>query len=114
MKGNCSRENPAPSAGHLARAAASLARSRAEEDSRWRTYREEHFAARSLERLGTALTQGEMRREMDLGRMTRMDKLVPGWTDHRKHVRAYRWKDRSGRSWTVAYNTRDRIFITIY
>ena len=59
------------------------------------------------------LTQEFMRKQMDMGRLTRLDKLSDTWVDKDKFVRGYQWKF-NNKLYTVIYNTRDRVFVTIY
>ena len=82
-------------------------------DSEWRKYREVHFAARSKQRIGEELSQAFMKKQLDLGRLTRLDKVDPKWVDKKKYVRAYRWLY-NGTKYVVIYNTKDDIFVTIY
>lgn len=85
----------------------------AQQDAEWKKYRIEHFTARAKARTGEALTQEFMRKQMDMGRLTRLDKLSSTWVDKNKFVRGYRWKF-NNKLYTVIYNTRDRVFVTIY
>lgn len=85
----------------------------AQQDAEWKKYRIEHFTARAKARTGEALTQEFMRKQMDMGRLTRLDKLSSTWVDKDKFVRGYCWKFNNVK-YTVIYNTRDRVFVTIY
>ena len=85
----------------------------AQQDAEWKKYRIEHFAVRAKARTGEPLTQEFMRKQMDMGRLTRLDKLSDTWVDKDKYVRGYRWKF-NNKLYTVIYNTRDRVFVTIY
>jgi len=85
----------------------------AQQDAEWKKYRIEHFTARAKARTGEALTQEFMQKQMDMGRLTRLDKLSDTWVDKDKYVRGYRWKF-NNKLYTVIYNTRDKVFVTIY
>lgn len=85
----------------------------AQQDAEWKKYRIEHFTARAKARTGEALTQEFMRKQMDMGRLTRLDKLSSTWVDKDKFVRGYSWKFNNVK-YTVIYNTRDKVFVTIY
>ena len=85
----------------------------AQQDAEWKKYRIEHFTARAKARTGEPLTQEFMRKQMDMGRLTRLDKLSDTWVDKDKYVRGYRWKF-NNKLYTVIYNTRDKVFVTIY